>query len=75
MVIPRARPCHAGRHRRERADIPVPGGMGGLRCAAALRELAPDVPLVLMSGSCDDSALSEPERHSFRAVLPKPFCL
>lgn len=49
--------------------------MGGLRCAAALRELAPDVPLVLMSGSCDDSALSEPERHSFRAVLPKPFCL
>jgi two-component system cell cycle sensor histidine kinase/response regulator CckA len=56
-------------------DLTVPGGMGGLACASALRPIDPEVRLVVASGYSADPVMSAPELHGFHAVIAKPFGL
>jgi PAS domain S-box-containing protein len=56
-------------------DLTVPGGMGGVACAAELRQLDPDVRLVVASGYSVDPVMAHPEEHGFTAVVAKPFGL
>jgi PAS domain S-box-containing protein len=54
-------------------DLTVPGAMGGVACAAALREADPSVRIVVASGYSDDPVMSAPERYGMCATLAKPF--
>lgn len=52
-------------------DVVMPG-MGGLDLARRVGEMAPDVPVLFISGYVDDAALRE-EASQGAALLPKPF--
>ncbi len=54
-------------------DLTVTGGMGGMEAAARLKELDPDLPLIVSSGYSDAPVMSEFERYGFAGVLPKPW--
>ncbi len=54
-------------------DLTIPGGMGGLETAAVLKELDPDVPLVVASGYSDDPVVANAGKYGFSGILPKPF--
>ena len=56
-------------------DLTVPGGMGGLEAVAHIREIRPDVPVVVTSGYADDSVLARFGDYGFDGVLPKPFAI
>jgi len=54
-------------------DLTLPGGMDGCQTLAALRQVAPGLPAVVVSGYHDTGALAEPQVHGFYACLEKPF--
>lgn len=54
-------------------DLTVPGGMGGREAAEAIRRLAPDLPLFVISGYAEDPVLHDPQAHGFTGSLRKPF--
>lgn len=54
-------------------DLTLPGGMDGLETLAALREIAPGLPAVVVSGYHDEGVLADPQRHGFVSRLEKPF--
>lgn len=54
-------------------DLTVYGGPGGQETLEALLKLDPGVQAIAMSGNVFDPVLLEPERHGFKAALPKPF--
>ena len=54
-------------------DLTVPGGMGGLEAVAHIREIRPEVAVVVTSGYADDSVLARFGDYGFDGVLPKPF--
>ena len=56
-------------------DLTVPGGMGGLEAVAHIREIRPDVAVVVTSGYADDSVLARFGDYGFDGVLPKPFAI
>lgn len=56
-------------------DLTVPGGMGGQETVPHLRQIRPDVPVLVMSGYADNSVLADHGRHGFDGVLPKPFSI
>jgi len=56
-------------------DLTVPGGMGGQETVSHLRQIRPDVPVLVMSGYADNSVLADHGRHGFDGVLPKPFSI
>jgi PAS domain S-box-containing protein len=56
-------------------DLTVPGGMGGADAVPQIRELRPDVPVVVTSGYADDAVLARFRDYGFDGVLPKPFGL
>ncbi len=56
-------------------DLTIRGGMGGVDTVQKLREIDPDVKAVVSSGYSDDDAVSEYQKHGFRAFLKKPYDL
>lgn len=54
-------------------DLTVPGAMGGIEAAAAIRDLDPAARLVVSSGYSHDPIMSEYRDHGFAAVLAKPY--
>jgi PAS domain S-box-containing protein len=56
-------------------DLTVPGRMGGIEAASALRRLDPQLPLVVSSGYNDAPASARPEDFGFAGALPKPYTL
>lgn len=54
-------------------DLTVPGGMGGVEAAAGIRELAPDLPLVVSSGYSATGAAARPLDYGFSAAISKPY--
>ncbi len=56
-------------------DLSVPEGMGGEETAARLRELDPEVRLVITSGFSSEKQLKKYSRLGFSAVLGKPYNL
>jgi DNA-binding NarL/FixJ family response regulator len=51
----------------------MPGDLGGLELAPWLREKAPDVRIVVMSGYSVDPVMADPVARGFAGALPKPF--
>jgi signal transduction histidine kinase/ActR/RegA family two-component response regulator len=54
-------------------DLTVPGGMGGKELAVELHKRAPDLPIIVMSGYREDSAIAHFAEHGFAASIKKPF--
>jgi two-component system, cell cycle sensor histidine kinase and response regulator CckA len=53
-------------------DINMPGGLDGVGLADKLRELQPDVAILLITGYAKSSAMKEAKARGYR-VLEKPF--
>jgi CheY-like chemotaxis protein len=49
--------------------------MGGRDAVPYIRQITPDVPVVVTSGYADDSVLARFSDYGFDGVLPKPFAL
>ena len=54
-------------------DLTVPGGMGGGEAVPHIKDMRPNVPVVVTSGYADDSVLARFRDYGFDGVLPKPF--
>ncbi len=54
-------------------DLTVPGGMGGLAALGKLREIDPEVKVVVSSGYSSDPVLANFRQHGFQAVMAKPY--
>lgn len=53
-------------------DLLMPG-LSGQTLAQRIRELRPDVPVLLCSGNCDLGSLDATASHCFAGFIPKPF--
>jgi signal transduction histidine kinase/ActR/RegA family two-component response regulator len=56
-------------------DLTVPGGMGGSEALPHIKDIRPDVPVLVTSGYADDSVLARYRDYGFDGVLPKPFAI
>jgi PAS domain S-box-containing protein len=56
-------------------DLTVKSGMGGKDALRELRRIDPEVLAVVSSGYSEDPVMTDPQRHGFAAVLPKPYAL
>lgn len=56
-------------------DLTVPGGMGGLDCLRALKQLNPRVRAVVASGYYNDPVMAQATEYGFTAAVAKPFHL
>jgi two-component system cell cycle sensor histidine kinase/response regulator CckA len=56
-------------------DLLVNDGLGGLDSFRLIRQANPEALGIVSSAYSDDSAMSEYEKHGFRAVLAKPYQL
>lgn len=54
-------------------DYCLPGGLERVELIKALRELRPEVPVIVISGYADNDIVSECEALGVRDVLTKPF--
>ena len=54
-------------------DLTVREGMGGQDAIQALLKIDPNLKAIAISGYVDSPVILEPERHGFKAALPKPF--
>jgi signal transduction histidine kinase/ActR/RegA family two-component response regulator len=54
-------------------DLTVPGGLGGIEAAKAIRALDPEARLVVSSGYSQDPIMSDYQLHGFNGVLAKPY--
>lgn len=66
---------HGAPFRAAMLDMIIDTGMGGLETAERLRELYPDILLILSSGYSGEVSWAEIQKHGFNANLPKPFKL
>ncbi len=55
------------------SDLTIEHGVGGVETMRKLREMDPKVLAIVSSGYSDDTAMSNPDRYGFSAVLPKPY--
>jgi signal transduction histidine kinase/CheY-like chemotaxis protein len=56
-------------------DLTVCGGMGGVDAAARLKELDPQLKLIVSSGYSDAPVMSDFRKYGFDAVIPKPWVI
>jgi signal transduction histidine kinase/CheY-like chemotaxis protein len=54
-------------------DLTVPGGMGGIKTVAELRQIDPRVRAIVSSGYSKDPVLANFRDYGFRAVVAKPY--
>jgi CheY-like chemotaxis protein len=54
-------------------DIYVPGELNGQETLNEIRLIDPDIMAVATTGYTDDNIISDPEKHGFQTVLPKPY--
>jgi signal transduction histidine kinase/CheY-like chemotaxis protein len=54
-------------------DLTVPGGMGGKEAAPLLREIDPDVVLLVSSGYSNDPVIADFRHYGFNGAISKPF--
>jgi PAS domain S-box-containing protein len=54
-------------------DLTVPGGLGGKETVKRLRDIDPEVRVIVSSGYSDDPVMSEFRGHGFDDVVPKPW--
>ncbi len=54
-------------------DLTIPGGMGGLATLEKLRQLDPDVRVIVSSGYSEDPVMASFEEHGFDAMIAKPY--
>jgi len=54
-------------------DLTIPGGMGGKETMAKLKEIDPDVNVIVSRGYSNDKILSKYKEYGFCGVLSKPF--
>jgi len=56
-------------------DLTIQGGMGGKEAILKLREIDPDVRVIVSSGYSEDALMSDYKKHGFSAVIAKPYKL
>ena len=56
-------------------DLTVVAGRDGIWTAEQLRRIAPEVPVLVASGSTTDPVMANPPEHGFTAALHKPFSI
>jgi PAS domain S-box-containing protein len=56
-------------------DLTMPGGLGGIETTQSLRELDPNVLVVVSSGYSDDPAIARFSDYGFSASVKKPYTL
>lgn len=56
-------------------DLTVPGGMGGVKTLAAMKEICSDFKAIVSSGYSNDPIMSDYKNYGFNGVLIKPFKL
>lgn len=66
---------HGAPFRAALLDMVIDPGMGGLETARRLRELYPEMLLILSSGYSGEMSWDDIRKHGFNANLPKPFKL
>jgi CheY-like chemotaxis protein len=54
-------------------DLTVPGGMGGEEAGRRLREISPDLPVLISSGRMQGMPAPELGRLGFAGIVPKPY--
>lgn len=54
-------------------DLTIPGGMGGLETAQAIREIDDKVPIFISSGYAGDPMLADPEKYGCTGSISKPY--
>jgi len=56
-------------------DLTIPGGMGGLETLKKLKELNPDVQVIVSSGYSTDPIMANYAEYGFSGTIPKPFTI
>lgn len=56
-------------------DLTIPGGMGGMEAMRHLRELDPDLPVIVASGYSNDPVMASYSDYGFSSAVAKPFVL
>jgi signal transduction histidine kinase/ActR/RegA family two-component response regulator len=56
-------------------DLTVTSGMGGLEAAARLKELDPDLKLIVSSGYSENRVMADYRSHGFDDVIRKPWSI
>ena len=56
-------------------DLTVGGGMGGVEAAAKLKELDPDLKLIVSSGYSQAPVMADFREYGFDEVIPKPWTI
>ena len=54
-------------------DLIIPGGPGADEALRGLREIDPQVPVIIYSGEANSPIMARHEEHGFAAALAKPF--
>lgn len=54
-------------------DVSIPGDLGAREIAGPMKEIYPDVRIIITSGDSVEEAVQDPLIHGFSASLKKPF--
>ena len=54
-------------------DLTLPGGMGGVEIKDQIRQIYPDMKIIVASGYSNDPVLSKHREYGFDGVIRKPF--
>ncbi len=56
-------------------DLTIPGGLGGKDTVQRIRKIDQKIPVFVVSGYSEDTAVAEPESFGFTASIGKPFLI